>query len=133
MKVLVVDDVGMIRHLIAILLKKLGHESVGAASGPEGLSLLRRDSTINVVLFDLLMPGTLGLDYTSIGIYIDLERDDACSVGEPMWQAFFSRSSSGSMPSFLARMSSVLSAAKAEIGEPGARYAAAFGRLLTTS
>ena len=54
-------------------------------------------------------------------------------VGVPMREAFFSRSSSGSMPIFLASMSSTLSTAKAEIGEPGARYAAAFGRLQTTS
>ena len=54
-------------------------------------------------------------------------------VGVPILQAFFSRSSSGSMPIFLAHMSSTLSTAKAEIGEPGARYAAAFGRLDTTS
>jgi hypothetical protein len=35
--------------------------------------------------------------------------------------AFFNRSSSGSMPSFCARMSSTLSTANAAIGEPGAR------------
>ena len=44
------------------------------------------ETTIQNGAFDLLMPGTLGLDFTSIGIYIDLERDDACSVAEPMWQ-----------------------------------------------
>ena len=37
------------------------------------------------------------------------------------------------MPMVLATMSSVLSTANAEMGAPGARYAAAFGRLLTTS
>ena len=54
-------------------------------------------------------------------------------VGVPIRQAFFSRNSSGSMPIFCAHMSITLSTAKAEIGEPGARYAADFGRLLTTS
>ena len=37
------------------------------------------------------------------------------------------------MPMDFATMSRVLSTAYAEIGAPGARYAAAFGRLLTTS
>ena len=50
-----------------------------------------------------------------------------------MRAAFFRRSSSGSMPIFVASMSTTLSTAKAEIGEPGARYAADFGRLHTTS
>ena len=54
-------------------------------------------------------------------------------VGVPSFAAFFSRISSGSMPIFCAHMSSTLSTAKAEIGEPGARYAAAFGRFDTTS
>ena len=37
------------------------------------------------------------------------------------------------MPMAFAAMSIVLSTANAEIGAPGARYAAALGRLLTTS
>ena len=37
------------------------------------------------------------------------------------------------MPILIATMSMVLSTAKAEIGEPGARYAVDFGRLQTTS
>jgi hypothetical protein len=41
--------------------------------------------------------------------------------GVPIWAAFFSRISAGSMPIFLARMSSVLSTAKLPIGDPGAR------------
>ena len=46
---------------------------------------------------------------------------------------FFSRSLSGSMSNLRARSSSRLSTAKDVIGAPGARYAAVFGRLLTTS
>jgi hypothetical protein len=51
----------------------------------------------------------------------------------PIRQAFLRRSSNGSIPIALAHMSSTLSTPKAEIGDPGARYAAALGRFYTTS
>ena len=51
----------------------------------------------------------------------------------PSLAAFFRRNSIGSMPSFLASSSITHSTANSEIGAPGARYAATFGRLVTTS
>ena len=54
-------------------------------------------------------------------------------LGYLLARAFFSRKVSGSMPSFCARSSIRLSTANEVIGAPGARYAATFGRLLTTS
>ncbi len=54
-------------------------------------------------------------------------------MGEPAFTAFLRRNFSGSIPIFFAKISSTLSTAKAEIGEPGARYAADLGRFDTTS
>ena len=51
----------------------------------------------------------------------------------PSRAAFIIRSSIGSRPSFLAISSTTLSTAYSEIGAPGARYAATFGRFDTTS
>ena len=50
----------------------------------------------------------------------------------PFFAAFFSRNDNGSMPSLRARSSIALSVANVEIGAPGARYAATFGRFDTT-
>ena len=51
----------------------------------------------------------------------------------PSRAAFCSRISTGSMSSFLAISSTTLSTANSEMGAPGARYAATFGRFETTS
>lgn len=55
MKVLVVDDVGYTRHFHVRLLQKFGHEVLSAESGPQALTLLERDASIDVVLTDLMM------------------------------------------------------------------------------
>ena len=51
----------------------------------------------------------------------------------PSFTAFFTRISTLSMPSVSAISSISDSVASAAIGEPGARYAATFGLLTTTS
>jgi len=61
-KVLIVDDEADIRDELTECLTEAGYECVAAASGEEGLNLIRHDGEIAVVLADLQMPGRTGLE-----------------------------------------------------------------------
>ena len=61
MKVLVVDDVGYIRHHVSRMLQSLGHIPVTTDSARQALQILERESSIDVVLTDLLMAELDGL------------------------------------------------------------------------
>jgi CheY-like chemotaxis protein len=55
-RVLLVDDDEAVRQTLAEGLRQAGFDVAEAASGAEGLQILRADTTIGVVLLDLLMP-----------------------------------------------------------------------------
>lgn len=75
MKVLIVDDVGYSRHYHSRMLQKFGMESLVAETGPQALRLLERDSTIDVVLTDLLMRDMDGLELFRAAQSIDRMND----------------------------------------------------------
>lgn len=60
-RILVVDDVATNRMVAAGLLRTLGAEVLGAASGAEALKLLD-ESTVDLVLLDMAMPGLNGFE-----------------------------------------------------------------------
>ncbi len=55
-RVLIIDDEADVRELFRDILHAAGFDAVSAASGAEGLEILRSDPRIKVVLLDLLMP-----------------------------------------------------------------------------
>lgn len=55
-RVLVVDDEDGIRQVMTRQLARSGFDVVAAASGQEGLDVLRADQSIRVVLLDMKMP-----------------------------------------------------------------------------
>jgi len=57
--IIVVDDEGAYRELLAKILSKAGYEVVQAADGFAALSLLEK-SKIDLVISDILMPGMNG-------------------------------------------------------------------------
>lgn len=61
MKVLVVDDVGYIRHHVSRMLQSLGHVAVTTDTARQALQMLEKDSSVDVVLTDLLMAELDGL------------------------------------------------------------------------
>lgn len=61
-KVLIVDDEAEIREELIECLTNEGFFCVAAASGEEGLNLIRNDLEVTVVLADLKMPGRTGLE-----------------------------------------------------------------------
>ncbi|MBT4865737.1 MAG: response regulator [Planctomycetaceae bacterium] len=63
MNILVVDDIGYSRHNLAMVLTRLGHHVLQAESGDAGLSILRQDSTVDVVITDLIMGDMDGVDF----------------------------------------------------------------------
>ena len=60
-RVLIVDDIEANRELLARRLRREGCEVSLAASGPQALEALRRDS-FDLVLLDVIMPGMNGID-----------------------------------------------------------------------
>ncbi|MDX6487341.1 MAG: hypothetical protein QOF43_2494 [Gaiellaceae bacterium] len=54
-KILIVDDEGPIRQLLAEELHDLGHEAIHAGDGVQALSLVRRERP-DLILLDLLLP-----------------------------------------------------------------------------
>jgi CheY-like chemotaxis protein len=71
MKVIVVDDVGIVRHSMDRLLTDNGYSVVTAASGNAAIELLKRDNTIGAVLTDLLMPGMDGIELFKASLNIN--------------------------------------------------------------
>ncbi|MBI5522065.1 MAG: response regulator [Desulfarculus sp.] len=60
-KILVVDDEPAIRDILTSFFKEFGYEVSAARDGREALSILEQEP-IQVMLFDLNMPGMSGLD-----------------------------------------------------------------------
>ena len=61
--ILVIDDEDSIRHLLKDVLEKAKHRVLEARDGREGLTLYQK-SKVDLVLMDILMPGTDGLEAT---------------------------------------------------------------------
>jgi DNA-binding NtrC family response regulator len=61
--VLLVDDEDFIRQIGAQMLARMGYTALTAADGAEALALLERHKDgVDVVLFDLRMPGVSGVE-----------------------------------------------------------------------
>jgi CheY-like chemotaxis protein len=58
--VLLVDDDDQVRMTAECLLKDLNYEVIAVASGAEGLDVLRRNESIDVLFTDVVMPGMNG-------------------------------------------------------------------------
>ena len=61
--VLIVDDEDFIRQIGSQMLARIGHTALTAADGSEALTLLElHKESVDVVLFDLRMPGLSGVE-----------------------------------------------------------------------
>lgn len=69
-RVLIVDDEKVVRQVITDMLSELGHESVTAENGLEGLETFRKER-FDLVLVDLGMPGMNGLQLARLMRSID--------------------------------------------------------------
>jgi CheY-like chemotaxis protein len=59
--VLVVDDDPDVRETIVSMLEPAGYTVIDASSGRQALDILERDSTIDVLFTDVMMPGISGI------------------------------------------------------------------------
>jgi DNA-binding NarL/FixJ family response regulator len=68
MKLLIVDDHSVLREGLAALLKLLGSDIlvVQSRNAEEGLAALSANSDLDVIVLDLVMPGTSGLEALSL-------------------------------------------------------------------
>ncbi|MFT7560069.1 MAG: CheY-like chemotaxis protein/anti-sigma regulatory factor (Ser/Thr protein kinase) [Flavobacteriales bacterium] len=64
MKVLVVDDHGYNRDLLAFILEDHEHEVVQAANGQEACEVIASDQDVNIILMDVMMPVMDGIEAT---------------------------------------------------------------------
>lgn len=62
MKILVIDDVAYMCHLIKRRLEQAGHDVMTANSGNEALKILQQDGVISAVICDLMLKDMLGLE-----------------------------------------------------------------------
>jgi CheY-like chemotaxis protein len=76
MKILVVDDVGYIRHFLQLGLTKAGHHVLTASDGVEALQHLKSDPGIQVVLTDLIMPAMDGIELFKQSQLVDRFNDN---------------------------------------------------------
>lgn len=81
MRILVVDDVGYVRHYFDRLLTQHRHSVWTAASGYQALEILKEEQAFQVVITDLLMPGMDGLEFYRTAQKI--ERRDATGAELP--------------------------------------------------
>lgn len=63
-RILIVDDMGSIRQVIAALLKDSGYETAQASSGALALELLKK-TQFDLVLSDWNMPGMSGSEFVT--------------------------------------------------------------------
>ncbi|MEO8338741.1 MAG: response regulator [Nitrospirota bacterium] len=61
--ILIIDDEASIRNLLKEVLEKESHRVLVASDGQEGLTLYQQNK-VDLVLMDILMPGTDGLEAT---------------------------------------------------------------------
>lgn len=62
MKILVIDDDDDVRRLICKMLETEGFDFLEAANGDEGLKIIKKESDVNIVITDLIMPEKEGLE-----------------------------------------------------------------------
>jgi len=60
-RILVIDDEAAIRDSLRMILEYEHYEFIGAASGPDGLAIVKRDPP-DMVILDIKMPGMNGLE-----------------------------------------------------------------------
>src|SRR5436190_10265610 len=85
MRILVVDDVGYVRHYFDRLLTQNGHVVWTAASGYQAIDILNQDKAIQVVITDLLMPGMDGLQFFREAQKIDWGDSTGAPLSRPVF------------------------------------------------
>jgi CheY-like chemotaxis protein len=73
--VLLVEDVLLVRILIAELLRERGFDVIEAADGEQAVRVLQADSPIRVILSDIYMPNT-ALDGVGLARWVRSHRPD---------------------------------------------------------
>jgi DNA-binding response OmpR family regulator len=62
MRILIAEDDGTSRTMLALVLKKVGHDVVAAADGTEAWRVLQEPDAPRVAILDWMMPGISGPD-----------------------------------------------------------------------
>lgn len=63
-KVLIVDDERANRHVLAMMLRRIGHDCTDARDGSEAVHMIASGAAFGIVIMDLQMPGMDGFEAT---------------------------------------------------------------------
>jgi CheY-like chemotaxis protein len=101
LKALVVDDTPAVARVVARMLTSLGCDTLIASNGKEAREIINRESGLNLLISDVVMPGESGLDlaraisrtYPSLRIALmsGYTQDKICSIGETDEIAFLAK------------------------------------------
>ena len=64
-KILIVDDHGALRYVLAFDLKKAGYTTIEASNGENGLKIADSE-TPDLIIMDMMMPGINGIQATKL-------------------------------------------------------------------
>lgn len=80
MKILIVDDVSIVRYRLSASLARHGYAVAAEQSGAAALELLRKDATITLVITDGPMSGCSGMDLLQLSQKIERQNDQGESM-----------------------------------------------------
>ena len=66
MRILIVDDEAEIRHVLELVLKNSGYETVSASDGIEAVELMKADPDFDLCIMDIMMPTMSGVEATKM-------------------------------------------------------------------
>jgi CheY-like chemotaxis protein len=79
-KILIVDDVSIVRYRLSASLTRHGYAVVAEQSGPAALDLLRKDASITLVITDGPMAGCGGIDFLHVSQRLERHHDQGESA-----------------------------------------------------
>ncbi len=72
-RILLAEDDSSMRHFLNMALKRAGHEVVPCRNGIEALEKLQEDSSFDLLLADIVMPGMDGIELSQKAVQVSEE------------------------------------------------------------
>jgi two-component system alkaline phosphatase synthesis response regulator PhoP len=80
MKILLVDDDAFLRDMYATKFGEEGYVVLVAQTGTQALSILKQENDVDIVMLDMVMPGTSGVEMLKAIKDLNLDKFPNCIV-----------------------------------------------------